>query len=658
MRKKSPGSPAPSVLTAARPSKRFILLSFAAILLLGAAVYSNSFDCAFHLDDDFENPVFHDPGNLTALWNYSPRRFVGNYTLALNYHFGHLKVAGYHAVNLAIHLVNALLVWTLALLILSAPAVRGETYARHKYLIASGCGLIFVAHPMQTEAVTYIIQRHASLATFFYLATVICYINGRMSRARFGKTWFLLSLAAAAAGMLTKEITLTLPLMILLLEFSLFQTENLRNTLLSRKMLVWEIPAAVVTIAAPLLLAYDQQSLFGPVASSRFGDPPLTSGVYLMTQFRVVATYIRFLFLPVNQNLDYDFPASQTMFEPGAALSFLFLAGLLAFAVWLFRRNRIAALGIFWFFLTLAIESSIKPIEDVIFEHRLYLPMFGFALALTGAIAAIRSSKIRKSAGVVLLLFIAMSAVLTFRRNEVWKTEVSLWSDAARKSPLKARPHFSLGACHLRAGDAAKAADEYRKTLEIEPRLIDALLGLGIVLQGEGKYAEAASLYERAIQAAPNTAEPYLRLGELHRLAGNYAGARHLFWEAARLDPSNAEAQRGLGRVLSDQGDTENAKTCFRKILARNPLDIESWYTLGLVFIGEKNIAEANRCFLRVVQLNPDDGDAIVNLGNTYLELGDTVRAIACYNEALRINPGNETAGSNLDAARRQQGNR
>ena len=182
--------------------------------------------------------------------------------------------------------------------------------------------------------------------------------------------------------MFTKEIVFTLPFIILLLELSFNQGGGLKEIITKPAVLKIAVPVLLFAIIIPgmLYINGDFKVIFTPVESNRFLDPALTPATYLMTQFRVIVTYIRLLFLPVNQNLDHDFPASLTFFEFSTVVSFLFLVFLVLFAMGIYKRKRLAAFGIFWFFLTIFVESSIIPLKNVIFEHRLYLPLFGFCL--------------------------------------------------------------------------------------------------------------------------------------------------------------------------------------------------------------------------------------------------------------------------------------
>ena len=322
------------------------------ICALGLIVYSNSFDCSFQFDDAYnitENQAIHDISDLKAIWDFYfiNTRFVGLLSFALNYHFHGLDVFGYHLINLLIHIGASIFVWWLTILILSTPIMQNEEISKHKRLIATGCGLIFVCHPVQTQAVTYIVQRLASMATLFYLASLCFYMKARLTKKKYiSLLCFVSSALSALLGMFTKEIVFTLPFSIVLFEFSFFHTGKLKEIIKNKKTLLYFVIPLLFALVIPAALSFDLNKVFYIVPSQRYLDPPITSMIYLMTQFRVIVTYIRLLFLPINQNLDYDFPVSQSFFEPTTFVSFLFLISILFIAIRIFPNKKFMSVGI------------------------------------------------------------------------------------------------------------------------------------------------------------------------------------------------------------------------------------------------------------------------------------------------------------------------
>ncbi|MEJ2697445.1 MAG: hypothetical protein P8013_12460, partial [Candidatus Sulfobium sp.] len=496
---------------------RKTFFALAILVVAGLLAYSNSFSVPFQFDglkQVTDNPMIRSLDNFTPVLEgqylhppagseYNSRRVVGYLTLALNYRFGGFDVAGYHIVNLAIHLINGILVYFLVMLTFRTPyfksngqeatkackpaswqagkrnnpplspltsrgdeekgsppltsggdaekrfspvslkrvaesrlsplRLRGDegglrfpdsrftTHGSHS-LIAFFAALLFVVHPVQTQAVTYIVQRFTSLAAMFYLLSVVFYINGRLGAMGDGQkslpacqpaslpaghqdstdstftiqlpiayrllpiVYYFLSLLSAVLAMLTKEIAFTLPLTIVLYEFIFFKATV-------KKKLLFLLPVLLTLVVIPISVLGTHRPL-GELLSDLSTRTRVQTNIprwdYLMTQMRVIVTYIRLIFFPVNQNLDYDYPIYHSLSEPPVILSSLFLLSLFGIAVYLIYKSRQAdkatsrqackpdvqsppysspltpyfrliSFGIFWFFITLSVESSVIP---------------------------------------------------------------------------------------------------------------------------------------------------------------------------------------------------------------------------------------------------------------------------------------------------------
>jgi hypothetical protein len=331
------------------------------IAIVGLISYSNSFIVPFQFDDIYniaENPVVRDLDNFTSSlsgYNQNPRRFVGYFTFALNYAAGGTDVRGYHIVNLIIHIVNGCLLYLLVILTFRTPCFA--SWKAHSSsgaspvtdygsrFIALFTALFFVSHPVQTQAVTYIVQRLTSLATFFYLLSVVLYAWGRIAGVeRSGGRavlLYVLSVLSAVLAMKTKEIAFTLPLAVVLYEWTFFQAPW-------RKRLLILLPVVLTLIIVPLSVMGTDKPL-GEVLSDLSEKSRVQTDIprwdYLVTQMRVITTYIRLIFLPVNQNLDYDYPVYRSLFDPPVLTSFLFLVVVAGFGVYLLYVSRLRGKG-------------------------------------------------------------------------------------------------------------------------------------------------------------------------------------------------------------------------------------------------------------------------------------------------------------------------
>jgi len=525
--------------------------------------------------------------NLQSIWDYMPSRFVTFLSFAFNYHFYQLNVFGYHLFNLAIHLATAILVWWLTLLTFSTPVMKKDKISQHANLISLLAGLVFVSHPLQTESVTYICQRSASLAALFYLASLCFYIKSRDAINGVSTSfYYVASLITAILAMFTKETAITLPLMILLYEYCFLKT---------KKNLEWKTltPFLLTLLIIPATMFLTKSKMIQAIQGITQGPGGISPMHYLLTEFRVMITYIRLMFLPLNQNLDYDYPISKSIFEMPTLLSFLFLITLLFWAKRLFSQYRFVSFSIFWFFLTLLPESSILPEIDVIFEHRLYLPLAGFSMFLAGGVYYVFSQRHSKAQGrriskklylSPLLIIIACYSVLTYQRNNVWKDEFTLWDDAVRKSPHKPRPYNNRGFILFKQGNLTRSLSDFTKVIEIKPDYANAYYNLGLIYYNQGNLTQSLSDYNKAIEIDPSQAVPFYNRGLLYAKQGIYAQAILDFTKAIELKPDYEEAYNNRGNVYKIQGDLVHALSDYDKAIGINPDFAEAYNNRGLIY--------------------------------------------------------------------------
>ena len=352
-------------------------------------LYSNIMRATFVFDDELfitKNPQLQNLGIESFANHLTPqKRIVGLLSFAINRHFNHFDARGYHAVNLGIHLLAGLLVVWLVGLIFKTPRMEGENIARHQQAIAFFVGGLFLSHPIQTESVTYIAQRFESLAALFYLAAVCLYLKGRISfhhRIRSGLS-FLAAGVSAMLGLSTKETVFTLPAILWVLEIIFFRSLLQKNVSVRKPVFHWALLGALLSM---LLFGGVFAFYLRSVNLYHIAFEPhlnkISAAQYLMTQFEVVPQYIGLLFLPLHQNVDYDFPAARFFFEPAVWAGFVWLSCILFAGIKSIRKYPLVGFGILWFLITLAVSSSIFPLRDVMVEHRLYLPAVGFSLAV------------------------------------------------------------------------------------------------------------------------------------------------------------------------------------------------------------------------------------------------------------------------------------
>ena len=360
--------------------RRFDLIAFTLIAVMILIAYSNTFTASFHFDDN--TTIVENYALKLFTWEnflsmFSGTRPVVNLSLFFNYYLSGLNVVGWHIFNIFFHIMNTYFVYLFILWTLGLPSLS-ERYGDRARRIAIFGALLFGLHPIQTESVTYIISRTELLAAFFYLATFLLFIKGaKTNRFYYYIACFFTSLLAVES----KEWAVTLPAMLFLYDY-LFLSDSTLKSVLSR----WK---AYVLVALPWgLIAYVMMTT--TLSGAGFGitgERSITPVTYLLTSFNVLWTYIRILFYPVNQNLDYSYPIAKTLFEFPTILSFAghLLVVIAAFLLYLRKRWTLIPFGIAWFYITLSPTQSFVPILDVIFEHRVYLPSIGFFIAFITA---------------------------------------------------------------------------------------------------------------------------------------------------------------------------------------------------------------------------------------------------------------------------------
>jgi tetratricopeptide (TPR) repeat protein len=543
--------PAPAPSTGAADA----LPQLVVVVLATLAAYANALRVPFHFDDFgvvLSNRVLREPA---LLWPPLAPRWLGDLTFALNFAVGGTDPLGYHLVNVLLHVANALLVFALARTTLRTPALRAAAAGPllRPYLPVAAA-LLFALHPMGTQAVTYVAQRYATLATLLYVGAVLLYARARLAleaapaaRVRAGVLYGL-ALLAALGAVKTKEIAFTLPIAVAGYELLCFPGPSRRRLLLA-------LPFAALALLVPLSHAAVEVEL-ERVTAETTAIPRLT---YLLTQTRVVVAYLRLLLLPLGQNLDHDVPLSDSLADPRVLGSLAVLAAVAGLALWRLvaarRAGRAAGalffLGVAWFFVTLAVESSVIPIRDVMVEHRVYLPSVGASIALaTALLAALEALPLPGSPAVVAAIALAVVAaplgVATHLRNRVWRDELSLWSDVVAKSPGKARPHNYLGIVYGSAGDPGRAMAEFQEALRLAPWYPDALINLAGMYRKAGDRDAALRLYEKAVLVAPQRAIVHSDLGAMYLILGRLADAERELELALRLDPRLPEARANV----------------------------------------------------------------------------------------------------------------
>lgn len=552
-----------------------LVLIFLSLAGLGLLIYSNTFLASFHWDDFgaiINNPDIHSPHFFSLdLWRKFNLRAVGYLTFILNYKIHGLDVFGYHFVNIAIHIFASSAVFFLVFLTLQTPTMKTIRYQVPSTWISLSAALIFLVHPIQTQAVTYIVQRFASLSALFYVSSLVFYVQYRLGGRRI---YYFLSLSIAVFAFLTKENAVTLPLAFILYEgcFLYESPKRINHTILSL--------APFFLLYLLLFLRSSDHFLHGGMIQTSvlptaglLQSEEISRADYLLTQFSVMVMYLRLLFLPLHQNLDPDILIAKSFFEPHTALCFLFLLTVFALGIFLFKKQKMIAFGILFFFLALSVESSFIPLLDVMNEHRLYLPMVGFCFFLCGTLLlVIKNSK--RWILFFLLLTIAGS-FLTYERNKVWANEYTLWEDVARKSPQKWRPYYWLGQAYLGDKQYQKAVNFFSKAIQLNPNQAGIYSELGLIYLTLKDYPKALEVLQKEIALHPDLyPEPYNNAGNALNELGRSEEAIESYKRAIKIRPDYGEAYANLCLAYFKKGDVENAKEQIKALMQIKRFDL------------------------------------------------------------------------------------
>jgi tetratricopeptide (TPR) repeat protein len=636
----------------AETSTRMVLLGWradwlrwmgGAILVAGAiAVYWRTFSVPLLFDDAC---IADDPSIRhwsTALWPSNNSGAAGrpilNLSLAINYAISGTAVWSYHALNLAIHILAGLTLFGIVRRTLAARASPAAS------LVAFSAALLWSLHPLQTESVTFTIQRTESLMGFFYLLTLYWFIRGGEADHRAQTRWFALTVATCLLGMATKEVMVSAPLMVLLYDRT-FVAGSFRAAWQRRRALYLGLACTWVLLAAVMLGSQKR----GGTVGFGLGVSPWE---YSLTQCRAIVLYLKLSVWPHPLVVDYGTALIRNALAvwPQALLLILLVAGTLL-SLW--RGPALGFVGA-WFFAILAPSSSMVPlVTQTVAEHRMYLPL---AAVMTLVVLGIHAAVGRKSGAVFALLALGLG-LLTARRNEDYRSELTIWKDTVAKQPNNERAHTNLGAILSRMpGRLNDAIAQYEAALRLQPDYAEAHNNLGLAWSHlPGRLNDAIAQYQEALRLKPDLAEAHNNLGVAWaHLPGRLKDAMARLEEAVRLQPDYAEAHNNLGLAWSQvPGRLDDAVAQYQEALRLQPDFAEAHYNLGLAWSqmpGRMNDAIAQ--YEEALRLQPDYAEAHNNLGAIWAQMpGRLQDAIARFEGALRLKPDYAEAHNNLGLA-------
>jgi Flp pilus assembly protein TadD len=572
------------------------------VVAAGLLAYHNSFTGPFIFDDAMSIQENATIRHLWPIWQtLSPPHTGGatvegrpliNLSFAINYALGGYHVWGYHALNLTIHILAALTLFGIVRRTLRQPRFNGrfDTTADE---LALAVAVLWVVHPLQTESVTYIVQRAESLMGLFYLLTLYCFIRAVESPRP--REWYGLCVGACVLGMASKEVMASAPLLVMLYDRT-FVSGSFREAWRRR----WKL--YVMLAGTWMLLGYLMfftGSYSNAVANARL--QAVSRWPYLLTEPGVVTHYLRLTVWPDSLCLDYyGWPMAQTWTSilPPA----LVMAILLGATVWAWRTNSAWGVVGAWFFLILAPTSSFIPTDSPAYEHRMYLPL---AAVIVAGVMGIHEWAGRRTLLVVMALAVGLG-VLTVRRNEDYRSNMTIWSDTVAKWPQNARAHNRLGAELGLAGRVSEAIAHCEEAVRLKPDYADARFNLANALSQAGRTEEAIGQYELALRLDPGRAWAHFNLAVGLAGAGRASEAIEQYEQAIRLKSDYADAHNNLGVILTKSGKVPEAITHYEQALRIRPEFAMAHYDLGVALAELGRMPEAMGHWEQALRINPD----------------------------------------------------
>jgi Flp pilus assembly protein TadD len=602
-----PGIPAKTSIFPSRVSAGW---ACATIVVAALAAYHNSFGGAFVFDDLTSIPnnptirhlwplgdVLRPPHDTTV-----EGRPMLNFSLALNYAVSGTHVWSYHALNLLIHTFAGLALFGIVRRTVIISSGTEKTKADASY-IALAIALLWTVHPLQTEAVTYVVQRAESLMGLLYLLTLYCFLRGTASgQGKPARGWHALSVVTCFLGMATKEVMVSAPVIIFLYDRTFIST-TFRQAWKRRWGLYLLLASTWMLLLASIVMEGGDRS-----GSKGFGTT-VSWSTFAATQFPAVVQYLRLAFWPQPLVFEYGtfWVNDIAAILPSVVLVVILLSGTL----WALRaRPSLGFLGA-CFFAILAPTSLTPGIGQMIVEHRMYLPL---AAVLCVIIPAwYMASGCRRTPFIILVVAIATaSAACTAQRNAAYASELSLWADTVAKRPANAIARINFGNTLLGAGRSQEAIAQYDSAFQLNPNPDYPIAhnNLGIALDRVGHTREAIVQFQKSVQLDPHYAKAHYNLGIALSKSGQMDAAIAQLEAAVRLAPNDAEARYNLGTSLGQIGRTSEAIPQLEAAVRLKPEDAGAHNNLGIALYVSGQIPEAILQFEEVMRINPENAGA------------------------------------------------
>lgn len=543
----------------------FIIFCFAAL-----SIYANSLNCPFIWDDQYLITDNH----LITNFKYIPEIFkhhlyystagISNFYrpmqtlfLMFDYAFWKTRPFGYHLTSIAFHLLCGFLIYLIIDLIFK------------RRVVAFMVGLLFLVHPINSTVVDYISSRADSQVTLFILVSFWLFFKSvfRVDAAGRKKIYYFVSLVSFVLALLSKELGIILPFLLLLGCNTIRDDEAQSKVTNYKKTLPFFVTLGIYIILRLTILNFSGHST---------GTPPALH-TRLLTSAESFVRLIGLLFIPAKIHIEKSIPFSSGLFQPSTLVSLIILIAIGVVAYKLRRHSKMMSFGIAWFFVALIPMANIMPINATIADHWLYLSCFGFLLAVVGGIADWLKSKSRPDALISkILIFVYASAViifsiLTVKQNTIWKDPLQFYRLALKYSPGSYRAHNEIGVIYLNQERFDMAIPEFKEAIKINPNFDQAYDNLGVAYDKSGNLEEAVLAHKKALELSPYNVKIYNNLGNAYIKLEQFDKAIEAYKNALKLNPHYKAVYNNLGVIYFKQGMYDEARKYWEQALTIDP---------------------------------------------------------------------------------------
>lgn len=650
------------------------MIRISQILLISALAFIaflNSLDNAFVYDDVFtitNNYFIRDWGNFSALFTNDYFNSSGEVTYRpvvtlsyfLDYSIWRLNPLGFHLTNILLHAISAVLGYLLLSVIVKNSTIPFLT------------GILFASHPILTEAVNGVSYREDLLAAVFFLGSLVLFIQ---SRRHFHKYIFLypLSLFSYLLSLCSKEVAITLPIIIVLFDWVFDGAETIkRNTI--RYYLGF-----ILVSSFYLFLRFVW--LHNPL-EKQLMYPDNSFLVNLLTMPKILGSYIKLLLFPIHFNADHIITLTKAPFAVTFILSIVFLSAIGVIIYRSYNHSRYLFFFMLWFFITMTPTMNIIPIANIMAERYLYLPAVGFCAALSYILRGILRevctfvSKKDKNMGrwengriifstqpslnllhsqllkpffilITCLVFVPVGlySLSAMKRNKIWRDQLTFWLKTIESSPNSSRAHNNLGMIYLNEGNIDLAVHEFQTAIAIESDP-EYHHNLGMAYQKKGMREKALEEYRRVLAVNPTSAITHNNMGNILIDEGHLDEGISKFKEAILLKPNYYDAHFNLGLAYFKKALFDASIDEFRLAIHYEPDHAEAHSCLGTVYANKGLFDRAIGEIEEALRLKPNYPNAYKNLGIIYLNYKkDIQKALYLFREFLRLDPNNKEAG-------------